>query len=231
MDKKKIRVVCFDGSDGLGKTTQLMLLKKKLENSRVSIHNTRLLGGTKECDFQMACRKVLLHKKFPNNSVELEEQLFALTDGEGIKQMRSFLEEQSEGVALKDRGLASHIVYALAKGMTLKALSLCHKDVIQAEREINSQYGMLNIIMVPDEPGFPIERIRKRSKDTGEEIVERLENIENQIRVIQGLREFKNYDIVQDMTIEVIEISESDTIQDVQLKVDKVLENYEILGV
>jgi len=202
----------------------------KLENAGIPVHNTRLLGGTKECDFQMACRKVLLHDKFPRNSVELEEQLFSLTDMEGIRQMRAFLDEEPRGIALKDRGLASHVVYALAKGMNMGQLTECHREVIQAEREINQEHGMLNIIMVPNEAGFPIERIKKRAESTGEEIVERLENVDNQIRVIEALKSFKDYDIVQDMTIELIEIAEEDSIQAVQAKVQGVLGKYEIAG-
>jgi len=229
MYRKKIKFVTVDGSDGLGKTTQLTQLKMLLKNGGLNIHDTRLLGGDKTDDFQLALRTVLLHDKFPSDSVELEEQLFAMTDLEGIKIAKKFLEDNEDAFILKDRGICSHLVYALAKGMTLEALIECHKDVIKEEELLNDKYGVLNIVMVPDAVEWPLDRIRKRAETTGEPIVERLENIDNQERVINFLKQIENYDILRNLTIEVIEVSEIDSIQDVQKKVNSVLEKYDIV--
>ena len=228
MNKKTVRMVTVDGSDGLGKTTQLTQLKMALKSAGANIHDTRLLGGDKTDDYQLALRTVLLHDKFPKDSVELEEQLFALTDLEGIKIARKFLETDSSGVVLKDRGLASHLVYALAKGMTLEQVAEVHKNVIKEEELINQDFGVLNIIMVPDAVAWPLERIRKRAETTGEPIVERLENLDNQERVINFLKQVKNYDILRNLNVEVVEVFEDDSILEVKAKVSKVLENYDI---
>jgi len=228
MNKKSVRMITVDGSDGLGKTTQLTQLKMALQGKGATIHDTRLLGGDKKDDYQLALRTVLLHDKFPKDSVELEEMLFAMTDLEGIKVARTFLETEGNGVVLKDRGLASHLVYALAKGMSLEQISKVHESVIKAEELINQDFGALNIIMVPDAVQWPLERIKKRAITTGEPIVERLENLENQERVITALKQVEHYDILRNLNIEVITVSESDSILEVKDKVDKVLENYDI---
>jgi|GEM_PF-4905852 len=228
MSKKSIKFVSFDGSDGLGKSTQLNQLKMALQAKGANIHSTRLLGGDKTDDYQLALRTVLLHDKFPVDSVELEEQLFALTDLEGIKIARKFLEDNPNGVVLKDRAIASHLVYALAKGMTLEQITECHAKVIHAEEILNQDFGVLNIVMVPDDVKWPLERIRKRAETTGEPIVERLENLDNQERVISFLKQLKDYDVLRNLTMEVVEVSEDDSILEVQEKVAKVLEKYDI---
>jgi len=229
MNKKSIRMITVSGSDGCGKSTQLNILKMTLEAKGAITHNTRLLGGDKTDDFQLALRTVLLHDKFPSNSVELEEQLFAMTDLEGIKIARKFLENTPNGIVLKDRGACDHLVYALAKGMTLDALEKCHADVIKAEEIINQDFGALNLILVPDNVSWPLERIKKRALTTGEPIVERLENLENQERVIAFLQQVQNYDILRNLNFEVIILSEDDSILDVKAKVEEVLKKYDIV--
>ena len=65
--KKSIKAIVVEGADGLGKSTQLNRIKMKLESQGVNTHSTRLLGGDKTCDFQLALREVLLHDKFPKD--------------------------------------------------------------------------------------------------------------------------------------------------------------------
>jgi thymidylate kinase len=228
--KKPIKFISFDGQDGCGKSTALQNQLMRLEGLGFAIHKTSLLGGDKTCDFQMACRKVLLHDKFPSDSVELEESLFALTDLEGYKMAEQFLKKNPNGIVLKDRNLASHLCYALAKGMTLEQITECHKDVIHKEKILNQDYGTLNLIFIADNVSWPIERIKKRSIESGEPIVERLENIDNQLRVMEFFRQVKDYSIFQGLNFEVIELSEDDAILDVKAKVEKVLEKYELRG-
>ena len=224
--QKSIKMISFDGPDALGKSTQLNLLKAKLGNK--SIHNTRLLGGDGTDDFQLALRKVLLHSKFPKNSVELEEQMFALTDLEGIKAARNFLDTSINGVVLKDRAIFSHVAYAAAKNMSIKKIFECHSEVIRQELEINHKYGALNIIFKPDSTDWLFTRLAKRAKEQGVEIVERLENRATQEAVVSMTDILPNLVELQGLTFEVINVKESDSIQTVHDKVLAVLENYKI---
>jgi thymidylate kinase len=224
--KKPVKMISFDGPDALGKTTQLTLLKKSLEGR--PLHLTRLLGGDGTDDYQLALRKVLLHPKFPKNSVELEEQMFALTDLEGIKVARKFLDENPTGVVLKDRAIFSHVAYAAAKGMPLNKIVECHAEVIRQEQEINHAYGALNIVFKPDSVDWLFTRLAKRAAETGTAIVDRLENRATQEAVVQMSGLIANLMPLQGLQFEVVEVSESDSIQEVHAKVLNVLEKYEI---
>jgi len=227
---KKIRYICADGPDGCGKTSQVNLLTKSLNEKGLKIHSTRLLGGDGTDDFQLALRKVLLHSKFPKDSVELEEQLFALTDLEGIKTARENLKEFKGNVVLKDRALMSHVAYALAKGMSMPAIEQCHRDVILAEKDIARRYGALHLIFIPDNVEWLLKRVASRSSKDGTEVVERLENRETQEKVVAAMRQSPFYSFSRDIDFQIIQVQESDSIAAVQAKVNKVLSQYDIGG-
>lgn len=227
MQNRKIKMISFDGPDGLGKTTQLNLLKTSLVQNSVAVHSTRLLGGDGEDDYQLALRKVLLHSKFPKDSVELEEQLFALTDLEGIKIAKEFLEAQ-KGLVLKDRAIASHVAYAYAKNMSFDKIERCHSEVIRMEKELNSKHGVLNLLFIPDSVDWLLERISERNKASGTEIVDRLENAATQERVIECLSILPSMKIVEGLSFETILVSKNDNIQDVAAKVNYVIGKYSL---
>lgn len=217
------RIYVVDGQDGLGKTTQLSLLAESLERRGRTLHKTRLLGGDGTDDFQLLLRKLLLHKKFPKDSVELEEQLFAMTDLEGILAAGRFLASNPEGVVLKDRGLASHIAYALAKGMTYGGVCGIHRKVIEAERAMSGLYGVLNLVLVADRSEWLIDRILNRSRQDGTEIVERLENLETQRRVAAALRDLPGRHALDGITFKIIEIEEKDSVDAVRAKIENAI--------
>ena len=224
--KKSVKMISFDGPDGLGKTTQLNLLKNALEGR--PLHLTRLLGGDGTDDYQLAFRKILLHPKFPKNSVEFEEQMFAETDLKGIEAAKAFLESTPGGVVLKDRAIFSHVAYAAAKGMPMNKIVECHREVIRQEQEINRVFGALNIVFKPDSVDWLLDRIAKRTATTGTAVVDRLENRATQEAVVQMSAMIGNLMPLQGLSFEVIEVKESDSIQEVHQKVLSVLENYEI---
>jgi thymidylate kinase len=224
---KKVRYVAFDGPDGLGKTTQLDLLAKKLKADGRALHSTRLLGGDGTDDFQLACRKVLLHAKFPKDSLEFEEQMFAMTDLEGIKAAQSALHSNPELVALKDRALGSHVAYALAKGMPLAQVEQVHRNVILAEKDIARRFGAVHLVFIPDQIDWLLERVVERNKKSGVEIVDRLENKEVQTKVVEALRQLPFMRSMNDINIEHVMVNKTDTIQEVQNKVNTVLSKYQ----
>jgi thymidylate kinase len=223
---KTIRYIAFDGPDGLGKTTQLNLLRMRLAERGLGIHNTKLLGGDGTDDYQNAMRKILLHSKFPKNSVELEEQMFALTDLEGISAAKSYLSTEVQGVVLKDRAISSHIAYALAKGMSMQQIEACHRDVILAEKELARKFGAVHIILIPDNVNWLVKRIASRNAVDGTEIVERLENLETQQKVVDAMRAMPLQMVLKGIELETVFVLEGDTIADVQKKVDNALSKY-----
>jgi thymidylate kinase len=223
---KKIKFLTIDACDAIGKTTLVNGLKKHF--SEKNIHSTRLLGGDMNDDYQMILRNLLLHKKFPKDSVELEEQLFAMTDLEGIKIAKEFLIDNPQGLVIKDRGCASHVCYALAKSMNLQQISKVHAEVIRQEKVIASEYGGLNILMIPENLDFIFERLHKRNQIQGVEIVERLENRSTQEMVVEAMKQLPNLMLMQGINFETILIKEHHNIKDVFDMTLAVLEKYEI---
>jgi len=226
--KKKIRMLSIDSVDGIGKTSFLTSFLKKLKETGRTVHSTRLLGGSGEDEFQLALRKILLHPKFPKNSIELEEQLFALTDLEGLRAAEAFLQANPTGLVVKDRDSFSHIGYALAKNMPLKAVMACHAEVLRMGKVLNQEYGALNILLKPDSMSWLRARIESRAATQGTEIVARLENDAVQAAVFEAIDIVPHLTEMQGLDFEVVTVSESDSMKDVYEKVMATLEKYEI---
>jgi thymidylate kinase len=224
----KPRYIVFDGADGCGKTTQLEKLKEVLKNQGVPVYHTRALGGDGSCQFQQSIRKVLLSPKFPADQVDLvfEEKLFSMADNEGVRDAIKFLDETPTGVVLKDRGLASHVVYSQARGMDNALIASTHGKLFNTEREISRHHGALHLVFVPSDVKFTMERIRARAAATGTEVVERLENPVFQQKVTNGMMSFFLDSLAKGFTIETIVVSKEDSIEAVAEKVAKVLRNY-----
>jgi thymidylate kinase len=225
---RKPRYIVFDGADGCGKTTQLEKLKEILKNQGVPVYHTRALGGDGSCEFQQSIRKVLLNKKFPADQVDLifEEKLFSMADNEGVKDAIQFLNKNQEGVVLKDRGLASHVVYSQARGMQNEQIAAVHGRLFNTEKEINRAHGALHLVFIPSDVKFTMERIAARAKATGTEVVERLENPVFQKKVTDGMSTFFISPFAEKFTVETIIVSKEDDIEAVGAKVMKVLKNY-----
>lgn len=225
----KPRYITFDGADGCGKTTQLEKLKEKLTNAKVPVYHTRALGGDGTCDFQQAIRKVLLNKKFPSDMpMVFEEQLFSMADNEGAKASIKFLQENAEGMVLKDRGLASHVIYSQARGMPVEDIAAVHGKLFNTERELSRHLGALHLVFVPDDVAFTMERIKARAVATGTEVIERLENAPFQQKVMEGMKQFWLHPLAKNFNIEVIVVSKEDGIEAVHDKVLTVLAKHGI---
>jgi len=70
----KARFITFEGGEGVGKSTQVRLLKEKLEKLDINVIATREPGGTKKAE---AIRSFILEGKSENWGPEAEAILFA----------------------------------------------------------------------------------------------------------------------------------------------------------
>jgi thymidylate kinase len=224
----KPRYIVFDGADGCGKTTQLEKLKEILIKQGLPVYHTRALGGDGSCQFQQSIRKVLLDKKFPADQVDLvfEERLFSMSDNEGVKDAISFLDKDNQGIVLKDRGLASHVVYSQARGMASEQIGQVHGKLFNTEREISRKHGALHLVFVPTDVEFTMARIAARAAATGTEVVERLENPVFQKKVTDGMTSFFLSPFASKFTVETITVNKDDSIEAVAEKVQRALRAY-----
>lgn len=216
----KTQYIIFEGVDGIGKTTQLSLLKSFLLNRTNSIvHTTKALGGDGTCEFQKSIRTILLSNKFPHNNPTLEESLFMISDMEGIKQAKKFIQTHYSGVVLKDRGPVSHVVYNLAKHGTDELVNTIYSPLLNAEKELMSESSGVSLILMPDNIEWVFNRLKSRSEKEGVEIVNRLENEPMQRRVYEFMENVHNLTLLEGLNIKHIFVKETDTAYNVHRKI------------
>ena len=102
--------IVFEGIDGCGKSTQIELLKKKLENVVV----TKEPGGT---DFGVKARELLLHTEIKSPKAEL---LLFLADR--AEHYIEVVEPNLKNTLISDRGFLSGIAYAMSSNFDLEFL-------------------------------------------------------------------------------------------------------------
>jgi dTMP kinase len=94
--------ILFEGIDTCGKTTQIELLSKKLQDIII----TKEPGGTK---FGQKIREIVLHEKITSNRAEL---LLFLSDR--AQHYKEIIEPNKDKIILSDRGFLSGIGYAMS---------------------------------------------------------------------------------------------------------------------
>jgi thymidylate kinase len=181
----KTRIICFDGSDAVGKTTQIQYLGNLLADRGIQVKNTRALGGDGSCYFQTQIRKLLLANECPADQTAKEERMFSVSDLFNVKDSMDWLVQNREGVVVQDRGFVSHIVYYMAKGFHPFHVRETHKELFEMYARAADHFGILNIVLVPQDAKMVMERVKSR----GGLITTRLENETLQNAVIQQLQE------------------------------------------
>lgn len=215
----KYEYIIFDGTDGVGKTTQLELLKSYLNRTTAVVHHTKGLGGTGRCEFQSAIRAVLLNNKFPKNNPLLEETLFCIADLEGLNQADQFMAEQKRGVILKDRGPVSHIAYALAKHGDIDIIEQVYPNLLTKEKEMFQKYKGVSIVMLPNSLEWTLKRVWNR----GETILNRIENAELQKKVYETMENAHNIKWLSGLNIKYVFVSEQDSKWDIHNRILNIL--------
>ena len=112
--------IVFEGIDGCGKSTQIELLKKKLENVVV----TKEPGGT---DFGIKARELLLHSEIKSPKAEL---LLFLADR--AEHYTEVIEPNLKNTIISDRGFLSGIAYAMSSGFDLNFLIELNKFTLNS---------------------------------------------------------------------------------------------------
>jgi dTMP kinase len=188
-----MRHIVFDGCDGVGKTTQLNLLAELLKSKGKNVMVTKALGGNGSDFVQNQLRAILLSPHFPSDDNASEEILFAVADSRNLKFVEEFLSASPNNYVVQDRGMASHAVYCAAKNMTTQDIVSYHDKLYKQYINISEKYGSLNIILIPEKADLSLKRIKSR----GESVVSRLENLEMQQRVSEGMLVFGSSDVYQ----------------------------------
>ena len=125
LNSKKGIFISFEGGEGVGKSTQIDLLKKNLENNQFNVVSTREPGGTKEAE---ELRKSLLSGDKNAWDPFSESLIFNAIRREHINKI--ILPAIKDGsVVLCDRFIDSTIVYQGLAG------EVCEKDLLELHKK------------------------------------------------------------------------------------------------
>ena len=192
-NKDMPRFIAFEGSDGCGKTTQLNIFANLLREKGYNGAVHKGLGGDGKDFVQNEMRKLLLSPEFPADDMETEEKLFAIADSRNLRSVKKFLEESNSNIVINDRGVATHIVYALAKNIDPNDLYSYHADMYELYDDLAVQFGGLNVILIPEDEKLAMERVVAR----GITVTPRLENLDMQKAVIAGMKRVDRPDTLE----------------------------------
>jgi len=151
----------FDGIDGIGKTTQINLLKNYYENKGYKVFKTRSLGGAvgSECE---KLRDFIINNNF---SKRTEETLLATSSWLNLLEICNQISEHAYPhhtskplVILQDRGVLSHLSYAQNRGFSRnEALDIHGKNI-----SVSDSLRAKNIILMPLNIDVIMERVKAR---------------------------------------------------------------------
>ena len=119
---RKARYVCFEGTEGVGKTTQVDNLVKYLEDKGFKVLKTKE-PGTHHAPLTMDLRKIMLDSQYESQMTAVARELISQT-------IRSIHLEKVIEPALyeydfiiQDRGILSGLAYGVACGNSLEFLN------------------------------------------------------------------------------------------------------------
>lgn len=227
--KKKIKQIIVLGPDACGKTTALLEINKYLESKGKVLHKTRALGGDQSDFFQIKIRNMLLDPQFPSDNLELEQSLFALASLECSKKALQFIKDNPvDGFVTQDRGIGCHFAYSAAMGYSVHQFNSTYSKVISLAEHMGHEIGVLHLVLVPDKLEYLQNRLKSRSHNDGTAIIDRLENNVIQEKVTYNYRNLQSIMSLRNLDIQIVQLTESDTIQDVTKKILNLLSNYDI---
>ncbi|TFE72084.1 dTMP kinase [Methylacidiphilum caldifontis] len=173
MERVKTRFISFEGSEGCGKTTQIRLLKKRLENRGEKVVVVREPGTTKLGE---RLRKILKHPSFSLSPLA-ELFLFEASRVELIKQVIEPGMAENSWI-LADRFTDSTLVYqGIVRGIPLKII-----EQLNALASSGIKPSLTILLDIPYQCSQL--RIKKRdgSKTTTDRLQDEFENSLKQIR-------------------------------------------------
>jgi dTMP kinase len=152
--------VTFEGLDGSGKTTQVELLRRHLEESGREVVVTREPGGT---ELGERIRELLLHG--PDMSAWAEAALFAAARAELVERVIAPARERGADV-LCDRYVDSSLAYqGIARGLGLDAVLELNLAAIQAVLPDRTFLLLVDLELATRRAGRYRDRIERENDD------------------------------------------------------------------
>jgi len=137
--RKKLKIVTLDGIDGIGKTSQAIVLSNYFKN----------LG--------IPCKI---------NTLKEDDVSFI---SEHIDNIKLFIKENPEGIIINDGSIAKMMIVDLCNGIKRDDVLEKYKNALYEYQVLNHLYGICNILILLDDVSICDERIKKRDSLLGVE--------------------------------------------------------------
>ncbi|MDA3079970.1 MULTISPECIES: dTMP kinase [unclassified Campylobacter] len=153
-------LVTFEGIDGVGKTTQMELLKQIYPNAIL----TREPGGT---EFGKILRKILLNENGEKNEIKSKNAEMFLFLADRAEHYEKVVKPNKNELILCDRGFISGISYALANDKNADFNELVNLNKIALQNDFGDKFIFFKIdendlISRLKERNIEFDRIEKR---------------------------------------------------------------------
>ena len=131
-------LVSFEGIDGVGKTTQMELLKQIYPNAIL----TREPGGT---EFGKILRKILLNENGEKTEIKSKIAEMFLFLADRAEHYENVVKENKNGLILCDRGFISGIAYAMANDENANFNELVRLNKIALQGDFGDKFIFFKI--------------------------------------------------------------------------------------
>ena len=138
---KFLNVLCIDGVDGTGKTTQVAVFRNFLNSHQI-----------------------------PNKIIKLKETKDGQITHQKLMEISNYLNSVNDGVVICDGSIASDIVYDFASNTHQDKLYNKHKDNLQIYEDLNNKFNFVNILLSPINIEMCVDRLKKKKTDESNEI-------------------------------------------------------------
>lgn len=229
---KNLKHIVIDGCDGIGKTTQIKLLKQHYEKQGHVVLMTRGIGGPVGSEIELL-RTFMFQHHFQDKY--LEENIFALSEELNLRwideQKHIHMKSDKKDkllVVLQDRGMMSHLAYAQSKGMSITEIL----DIYLKSTDLFAYLKTNTIVLMPNDIDLIFNRIDVRNdSDKGSHL--KFENREFQTQVFDNIKKTLNlaYNVkdnhyyLNNNDYYVVEVSETSQKQDVNKQILEILNN------
>ena len=217
--------IIIDGTDRIGKSTQIKLLNDYFKKNHQKTFVTRCIGGPQgipEYDYMQSLRDIIFNNSLPAYA---EERIIALASELNLCMIHQLKNKRVYNCFIQDRGVLSHIAYGLTKGNSRNHLEHYYKQVLY---QINNVIPpTINICMLPDDFKWFQKRLEKKSETTQRHL--ELENIKFQKNVCKNmLKEFalskrKQSKFLNIKNSQILLLKEEDSIEQVHQKIINII--------
>ena len=131
-----------------------------------------------------------------------------------IDRTEKFLKEHDDGVILNDGTVAKAMIVQLSTGSRYQDVEDRYKELLFRLQVLDHSYGMVNILVVPEDLNSCDARLKKRQELFGEEVKGIVDPIMQQT-LVKGFADFDNSILSRNLKFQVLKVYDDESIMKV----------------